>query len=159
SAGSRPRPAWPRKCPSRRRSCAPTSSSTTTATWSGPGPRSGGCGKSWRGPAGTDRGRPAPGMARRNAAYEWAGTAGGTAVLTDNSHANEVRWLALALVLLAAALFKPALRLLFGLGYTEAVAAAAAAYGLDPRVVAAVVKVESGFNERGRCPRGALGLM
>ena len=98
-------------------------------------------------------------MARRNAAYEWAGTAGRMAVLTDNSHASKVLWLALALVLLAAALFKPALRLLFAIDYTEEIAAAAAAYGLDPLLVAAVVKVESGFNERARSPKGALGLM
>jgi len=79
--------------------------------------------------------------------------------LTDNSHASKVLWLALALVLLAAALFKPALRLLFAIDYTEEIAAAAAAYGLDPLLVAAVVKVESGFNERARSPKGALGLM
>jgi len=57
--------------------------------------------------------------------------------LTDNSHASKVLWLALALVLLAAALFKPALRLLFAIDYTEEIAAAAAAYGLDPLLVAA----------------------
>ncbi len=66
--------------------------------------------------------------------------------MPNSSHVSKVLWLALALVLVAAALFKPALRLLFVIEYTEAIHEAAAAQGLHPLLVAAVVKVESGFN-------------
>lgn len=72
---------------------------------------------------------------------------------------GKVLWLALALVLLAAALFKPALRQLFLIDHTDAITAAAQASGLEPFLVAAVVKVESGFNERARSSKGARGLM
>lgn len=79
--------------------------------------------------------------------------------LHNRSRVGKVLWLALLLVLVAAALFKPALRRMFVIEHTDMIATAASAQGLNPLLVAAVVKVESGFDERARSPKGALGLM
>lgn len=75
------------------------------------------------------------------------------------SRAGKVLWLALILALAAAVLFKPTLRRLYTIEYRDAIAAAAARQGLDPLLVAAIVRVESGFNARAQSPKGARGLM
>lgn len=79
--------------------------------------------------------------------------------LRGRTRVGNVLWLALVLILLAAALFKPALRSLFVIEHGEVIAAAAKVHGLDPLLVAAVVKVESGYNARARSSKGARGLM
>lgn len=72
---------------------------------------------------------------------------------------GKVLWLVLVLALVAAALFKPALRRIYIIEYNDMIAAAASAQGLDPLLVAAIVRVESGFDPRARSPKGARGLM
>jgi len=75
------------------------------------------------------------------------------------TRAGKALWLALVLALAAAALFKPALRRIYTIDYRDAIAAAATSHGLDPLLVAAIVRVESGFNARALSPKGARGLM
>ena len=48
---------------------------------------------------------------------------------------------------------------LFPIGYQEDIARVATKYGLDPYLVAAVVKTESGFDSEAVSPVGAVGLM
>src|SRR5690554_4404352 len=96
-----------------------------------------------------------PYIARRRHAYVFTRKTGRMPGLRGRMTGGKVLWLALALVLLAAALFKPALRQLFLIDHTDAITAAAQASGLEPFLVAAVVKVESGFNERARSSKGA----
>lgn len=79
--------------------------------------------------------------------------------LRSRSQVSKVLWLALLLVLVAAALFKPALRRMYVIEHDHLITKAATAQGLNPLLVAAVVKVESGFDERARSPKGARGLM
>jgi hypothetical protein len=43
--------------------------------------------------------------------------------------------------------------------YSDAIQAAADKYGLDPRLLIAVIQVESNFMHRARSPKGAMGLM
>jgi len=68
-------------------------------------------------------------------------------------------WLALAVLLLTALLGKPVLRRVFPIPFAHEIEAAAAESGLDPFLVAALVRVESRFNPRAVSPRGARGLM
>jgi soluble lytic murein transglycosylase len=51
------------------------------------------------------------------------------------------------------------LRLLWPLGFTSVLAEAAAAYGVDPDLIAAVTYAESRFRPDAVSPRGAIGLM
>lgn len=64
-----------------------------------------------------------------------------------------VRLLVVALVAVAL------LRWAYPLHYRDAIAAHAAGAGLDPALVAAVIRVESGFDPQAVSPRGARGLM
>lgn len=50
-------------------------------------------------------------------------------------------------------------KLLYPFPYREAIIRHASAYGLDPYLVAALIKTESNFNPRATSPRGARGLM
>lgn len=50
-------------------------------------------------------------------------------------------------------------KVLFPFPYREAIARHASARGLDPYLVAALIKTESNFNPRATSPRGARGLM
>jgi len=70
------------------------------------------------------------------------------------------RYLLLLLILLAlAAAHRPIGRLLFPLPFYDLLTYHATHNGLDPYLVAAVVRVESNFDPRARSARGALGLM
>ncbi len=51
------------------------------------------------------------------------------------------------------------LRLVYPLAYEEVITETAAAYGLDPHLIFAMIKVESGFNSRAVSAKGASGLM
>lgn len=79
--------------------------------------------------------------------------------MDSSSRAGKVLWLALILALVAAALFKPVLRLVYTIEYRDAIIAAAKQQGLDPLLVAAVVRVESRFDANARSRKGARGLM
>ncbi|OUM97746.1 MAG: hypothetical protein BAA04_10875 [Firmicutes bacterium ZCTH02-B6] len=65
----------------------------------------------------------------------------------------------MVVMLLAAFWMKPMLRRLFPIPFAREIAAAAEANALDPFLVAALVRVESGFNPRAVSSRGARGLM
>ena len=73
--------------------------------------------------------------------------------------ARRFLWLALVAVLLAAFSMKPILRRLFPIPFAREIAAAAQENALDPFLIAALVRVESGFNPRAVSSRGARGLM
>lgn len=75
------------------------------------------------------------------------------------ARSGRVLLIALVLVLLAAVLFKPALRRLFPIKYTETIVAAARHNELEPLLVAAVIQVESGFRDNAESAKGARGLM
>jgi len=67
--------------------------------------------------------------------------------------------IALALLLLVIYAGLVALRILFPLGYVEPLVAWSAQHGLEPALVAAVVRCESRFRAQIVSPRGAVGLM
>lgn len=50
-------------------------------------------------------------------------------------------------------------RLVFPIPYKQAVWAAAEEFGVDPYLVVAIMRVESGFNPRAHSAKGAMGLM
>lgn len=79
--------------------------------------------------------------------------------MSDRRGAGRLLWLALALLVLAAVAGKPVLRRLFPIPFAPAIAQAAAEHDLDPFLVAALVRVESGFNPEAVSSRGARGLM
>jgi soluble lytic murein transglycosylase len=70
---------------------------------------------------------------------------------------------ALALVLLALPFLlevpETVRRVMYPLGYEEAIRSAAAANGVEPTLVAAVIRTESGFDPEVESSRGAYGLM
>ncbi|REJ38343.1 MAG: lytic transglycosylase [Bacillota bacterium] len=62
-------------------------------------------------------------------------------------------------LLVAAAVAVSLLRWAYPLDYRDVIVANARRHGLDPALVASVIRVESGFNPEAVSPRGALGLM
>ena len=72
-----------------------------------------------------------------------------------------VRHVFWAVVLVACALtsWRPALRLFYPFPYAGIVENAAAAYELDPLLLAAIMRTESRYNPEAVSPRGARGLM
>ncbi len=79
--------------------------------------------------------------------------------MSNRGSASRLLWLALVVVLLAAAAGKPVLRRLFPIPYAREMAAAAGAHNLDPFLIAALARVESRFNPQAVSPRGARGLL
>lgn len=71
-------------------------------------------------------------------------------------------WLVLlvaAVLLVTAVTSRPALRLFFPIRYASLISEAAEAYRLDPPLLAALIRVESGWNPYARSAKGAVGLM
>lgn len=73
--------------------------------------------------------------------------------------AHNILFFVLALIILFGVAFKPLLRIVFPVKHLDAITAAAEDSGLEPMLVASVVKVESGFDARAQSPKGARGLM
>jgi len=72
------------------------------------------------------------------------------------------RWLWLLAVAVAAVLLvKPEWfgRLIYPISYTEEIKASAKMYGLDPLLIAAIIRVESNFKENAVSAKGAVGIM
>ncbi|HEY8417010.1 MAG TPA: lytic transglycosylase domain-containing protein [Limnochordales bacterium] len=79
--------------------------------------------------------------------------------MSKRAGAGRLLWLVLLLVLAAAFMGKPVLRRLFPIPFAPEIAAAAAEHGVDPFLIAALVRVESRFDPHAVSPRGARGLM
>lgn len=72
------------------------------------------------------------------------------------------RWFALILLILILILFYRSEwlgRLMYPIKYKQEIAAATANVGVDPYLVAAVIRVESNYRDDPKSPKGALGIM
>ncbi len=72
------------------------------------------------------------------------------------------RWFLLLLIVVLAALFVRSDwigRLIYPVSYAAEIKANAEAYGVDPLLIAAIIRVESNYNEKAVSPKGAMGIM
>lgn len=75
---------------------------------------------------------------------------------------KKIAWLVITVAVIIAAffLYKPCLKkYLYPKMFSEYVTESAEKYGLDPNLIYAVIKAESGFNAQAVSPKGACGLM
>lgn len=72
------------------------------------------------------------------------------------------RWFLLLFIAVIAVLFVKSEwlgRLIYPVYYTDEIKSNAEIYGLDPLLIAAIIRVESNFNEKAVSPKGAVGIM
>lgn len=72
------------------------------------------------------------------------------------------RWFALVLLGLVLLLFYKSnwlMRLVYPISYKQEIESSAEKYGVDPMLVAAIIRVESNFRPNRKSPKGAIGIM
>jgi soluble lytic murein transglycosylase len=72
------------------------------------------------------------------------------------------RWFLLLFIAVLAVLFvKPEWigRLIYPISFTDEIKSSAESYGIDPLLIAAIIRVESNFKENAVSPKGAVGIM